>query len=351
MEEGAAGRGKARLSLALPAWVIPCYRRSPAYSRPVDEFGRVGRLGNACRNGGEGVGPPGKSDLGVDRRSIPGNVKTTLPRKTDRALPTRRRRLKFGYDGQWWGVSPGLDPARQTYSAVSKGAWASLVFIAPLLVVYECAVAVSGGADPGSVRGAADLWIRQGLGWIGLKDPFWAPFLLIAGLLIQHVRERRDWRFAPVTLPGMALESAGYAVVLIGLGKLLDLGFAHLDGLPRLAVDGVTGQPFWLEFLGAGIYEEVLFRLVLASLMALVLALIGTPRILKAVVAMVASALVFALAHHLGAPGESFTWYAFIFRWTAGVFFAWVFLERGFGIAVGTHTAYDLLVGCLGWHL
>ncbi|MFO0956260.1 MAG: CPBP family intramembrane glutamic endopeptidase [Isosphaeraceae bacterium] len=277
-------------------------------------------------------------------------MKTTLTRKAERPLPTRRRRLKFGYDGKWWGVSPGLDPARQTYAAVSKGAWPSLVFVAPLLILYEFAVVVAGGTDPASVRGAADLWMRQGLGWIGLKDPFWVPFLLAAGLLIQHVRERRDWRFAPVTLPGMILESAGYALALIGLGKLIDLGFAHLDGLPTLAVDG-AGRPFWLDFLGAGLYEEVLFRWILVSLIALGLALIGTPKVLNAAVAMVASALVFALAHHFGAPGESFTWYAFIFRWTAGVVFAWIFLERGFGIAVGTHTAYDMLVGCFGWHL
>jgi hypothetical protein len=33
------------------------------------------------------------------------------------------------------------------------------------------------------------------------------------------------------------------------------------------------------------------------------------------------------------------------FRLAAGVFFAVVFLLRGFGIAAGTHALYDLLVG------
>jgi hypothetical protein len=61
------------------------------------------------------------------------------------------------------------------------------------------------------------------------------------------------------------------------------------------------------------------------------------------------SAVLFVLAHHAGTPAESFTWFAFIFRWMAGVFFAWVFVIRGFGIAVGTHTGYDILVGCFGW--
>lgn len=320
--------------------------------KSTGEFDRAGRLGNAGGPGGWRHGYPENPGSKWDRRSMGWVVKTTLPhKKAERALPTRRRRLKFGYDGQWWGVAPELDPTRQTYAAVSKGAWASLLFIAPLVILYEIAVVVAGGGDPSSVRGAADLWMRQGLGWIGLRDPFWLPFLLAAGLLIQHVRERRDWRFAPVTLPGMILESAGYAIALIGLGKLIDLGFAHLDGLPRLAADGLAARPFWLDFLGAGLYEEVLFRLILVSAMGMVLALIGAPKLWSATVTMVTSSLIFAMAHHLGSPGETFTWYAFVFRWAAGVFFAWIYIERGFGIAVGTHTSYDLLVGCLGWHL
>jgi membrane protease YdiL (CAAX protease family) len=75
------------------------------------------------------------------------------------------------------------------------------------------------------------------------------------------------------------------------------------------------------------------------------LRLLQMPQILASSWAVTASALLFALAHHAGSPPETFTWYAFIFRWMAGVFFAWVFVIRGFGIAVGTHTAYDLLVG------
>ena len=81
------------------------------------------------------------------------------------------------------------------------------------------------------------------------------------------------------------------------------------------------------------------------------LRLMLVPRFFACTLAVTASSLVFSLAHHAGVPGEPFTWFAFIFRWLAGVFFAWVFVVRGFGVAVGTHTAYDLLVGWLDWHL
>jgi Type II CAAX prenyl endopeptidase Rce1-like len=75
------------------------------------------------------------------------------------------------------------------------------------------------------------------------------------------------------------------------------------------------------------------------------------PQVLSSALAVTGSALLFALAHHAGSPGESFTWFAFVFRWMAGVFFAWVFVLRGFGIAVGSHTMYDILVGWIAWRL
>ena len=50
-------------------------------------------------------------------------------------------------------------------------------------------------------------------------------------------------------------------------------------------------------------------------------------------------------------PAEPFTWFAFIFRWMAGVFFAWVFVFRGFGVAVGTHAMYDILVRLDRWRI
>jgi hypothetical protein len=106
-----------------------------------------------------------------------------------------------------------------------------------------------------------------------------------------------------------------------------------------------------IGFLGAGVYEEALFRLALVPLFFGVLRLLQMPTVLASSLAVTSSALLFSLAHHAGTPGEAFTWFAFIFRWLAGVYFAWVFVVRGFGVAVGTHSAYDVLVGWLGWHL
>ena len=59
------------------------------------------------------------------------------------------------------------------------------------------------------------------------------------------------------------------------------------------------------------------------------------------------NSLLFSAAHHVGPYGEQFHWFAFIFRFLAGVFFSVVYVYRGFGIAAGSHAAYDIMVGVL----
>jgi hypothetical protein len=180
--------------------------------------------------------------------------------------------------------------------------------------------------------------------------------LLTVVLLSWQVMSPRDWRFPPSILGGMVIESLILAIALVGLSRLMDLGFSLLDEHPpRLLAVGSSASRADLGsligFLGAGVYEEALFRLALVPLLFGALRLLQTPQVLASALAVTGSALLFSLAHHAGTPGETFTWFAFVFRWMAGVFFAWVFVIRGFGVAVGTHTAYDILVGWIGWHL
>ncbi len=135
------------------------------------------------------------------------------------------------------------------------------------------------------------------------------------------------------------------------MSRLVDLGFDRLEGQAILeAASTAPGHPMAsvIGYLGAGVYEEAMFRLALIPLIYGSARMIHTPQLLAGTLAVTGSALLFSLAHHAGLPGESFTWFAFIFRWLAGIFFAWVFLVRGFGVAVGTHAAYDVLVGWAG---
>jgi membrane protease YdiL (CAAX protease family) len=97
-------------------------------------------------------------------------------------------------------------------------------------------------------------------------------------------------------------------------------------------------------FLGAGIYEELLFRLILLSLAAWAFRHAGARPRTSMIVAVLLTSLLFSAAHHIGPNGE---WpidaSRFLFRTLAGVFFSILFVYRGFGITAGSHAAYDIL--------
>ena len=276
--------------------------------------------------------------------------------KTTRPIDRPKRSRRYGYDARWWGEPAKVGTERRSYWAATRAPLVCLFFVAPILLTYELGVLWLGGSSAEALRTGADAWIRQGLAALGITDQWLLPLSLVLTLVVWQVIERRDWRFPPSTALGMALESLVLGVALVGLSRLVDLGFNWLEHT-RGHVLAVGNEAHSLPtsrligFLGAGVYEEALFRLALIPSIFTVLRTLQTPAVVASTMAVTASALLFSLAHHAGTPGEVFTWYAFIFRWLAGVYFAWVFLARGFGIAVGTHAAYDVLVGWLGWHL
>ena len=95
--------------------------------------------------------------------------------------------------------------------------------------------------------------------------------------------------------------------------------------------------------LGAGIFEELVFRLGLMSLIVwlwLQLAkALDLPKAPGGVLAVVISALLFSWHHHLGEPFEMGV---FLFRTMAGVILGFLFWFRGFGVCVYTHAMYDV---------
>ncbi|MBD91115.1 MAG: hypothetical protein CL940_12330 [Deltaproteobacteria bacterium] len=96
---------------------------------------------------------------------------------------------------------------------------------------------------------------------------------------------------------------------------------------------------------GAGLHEELLFRLLLMPGVAwLMIRGLAMPKPMAWGVAIVLSSLAFAGAHHLA--GEPYTTFAFAYRSLAGVVFASLYLTRGFAVAAWTHAAYDLHVLC-----
>ena len=205
---------------------------------------------------------------------------------------------------------------RAGYVLATRHPWPCLLFLLPLLLIYECGVVWLGGTQPEALRNGADHWLR----WNDRPGDLFGLWL------------------------GMAIESVLFALGLWALsralGPLLDELGIELNQSPRLT--HAVGQI--VTFIGAGIYEETLFRLMLfAGLAWLLRRLVGL--LLATLLAALASAALFSAAHHIGPFGEPFNAYVFLFRALAGLYFAGLLQLRGFGIAVGAHACYDVLVG------
>ena len=273
-------------------------------------------------------------------------MRTIIKRPIPKAGASSSRRLSRSLDK---GARPdALRENRASYWSLTRLPIANLFFLLPLLLLYEFGAGWAGGSGLG--RAGADAWLRKALAGLGLASPWVLPAAIVVGLLAWQSLGRQAWRFPPGLVFGMLAESLVFAVGLVGLSKLVDLGFDRLDTLQPLVV-GPDADPArtlrLVGFLGAGIYEEAVFRLAMIPLFFATLRALQMPDLGANVLAVTASSLLFALAHHAGLPGESFHWYVFIFRWLAGIYFAWVFVMRGFGVAVATHAAYDVLVGYL----
>lgn len=231
------------------------------------------------------------------------------------------------------------------YWSATRHPWSSLLFLIPLLAAYEGGVWWLGGDQADRLRNGADAWLRWGLELFGARQVFAAPLVVVAVLVLWSWWRWDDRPQDPITpFFGMAFESVLFAVVLWqfgrnfgplleGLGVPLDLEAARA---PAARV---------LTYIGAGIYEEVLFRLGLFTGLYVLLRVALLPRFLALPLAMVGAAVAFAAAHHVGPYGEPLRADVFLFRACAGLYFTLLFVVRGFGVAVGAHAGYDVLVG------
>jgi membrane protease YdiL (CAAX protease family) len=216
-----------------------------------------------------------------------------------------------------------------------------LLFLLPLVAAYEGGVLVLGEAQ----RNGADCWLRCGLAAVGLPYFWLPPLLLVAGLTLWALQRRQDRPGDMVgVLTGMAIESVTYSLGLWGLSRCLPPLLQGLGVELALPDDTAPALRQAVTYLGAGIYEEALFRLVLFAGLAALLRRLELAPALANLLAALLSATLFSAAHHVGPYGQPYSNYVFLFRLAAGLYFALLFGLRGFGIAVGSHACYNVMI-------
>jgi membrane protease YdiL (CAAX protease family) len=220
------------------------------------------------------------------------------------------------------------------------------MFLLPLLAAYEIGVLLIGQGQAELLRNGADTWLRTALQSVGFSAFYCAPLLLSIVLVIWSWFRREDRPEEQLVIWfGMLAESVLFAFGLWGLSRGLAPLLNGLGILVDASAGGEGGLEQIISFVGAGIYEEMLFRLFLFSTLAWLFRYgeVPSPGLLAGLI----SSLLFAAAHNVGPHGETFVAYVFFFRTLAGFYFTLIYRYRGFGIGVGAHAGYDVLVGVL----
>lgn len=243
----------------------------------------------------------------------------------------------------------------------------TLIFVLPFVLAYEIGLTWL-GSQSDALRNGADRWMRAWMLDLGLPSGWILPLLLLVGLLTWQMLGSYPWRVSFDTLTGMFGESLLFAILLIVGGQSLNVlfrnqGFQTLDLADSASVEAGSPGARAISFLGAGIYEELLFRLALIPLTFYLLRMLLIPRKISLVLAVLTGSFIFAGAHYLDPQAgfslsavwdafgrvshDSALWYGFTFRLLAGLTFSLLLIARGFGITVGSHALYDLMAGVL----
>ena len=238
----------------------------------------------------------------------------------------------------------------RSYLQLTRTHTYSLLFSVPLLLLYEVGAAWLAGSGQSSIRNGADVLLRALLAAAGVQGTaaFTAALLVGAGLLILAEQRRRRVPLRAAPFAGMWLESLAYAMtfgLVVGTATQWVLRGAGF----RLAADGgplatlSLGEGIVLS-LGAGIYEELVFRVLLVGGLFAVFRSSGLARRQSGAFAAVLAALLFSAFHYIGPYGDPWALPSFLFRFLAGLAFSVLFLVRGFGITAWTHALYDVIL-------
>lgn len=238
-----------------------------------------------------------------------------------------------------------------TYTQETKRFAYGVVAVLPLLAVYE--YGVWQGALGRALNGA-DALLQIALAWVaaffGIHYGTWL-IAVVVGILAAGFGiylKRQHVRIRPSYLLGMFFEAAAMGVALaVAVHLMLDRTLPHFftfapnPGVVRqLALQGLdTTWPKVVAAVGAGVFEELLFRVLLLGFLYRLWAGRGalgddTSATTRAI--LLSSALFAAL--HLGSVGIG----GLISIFSTSLLLSGLYLARGYGIAALAHTAYDL---------
>lgn len=239
-----------------------------------------------------------------------------------------------------------------SYADLSTRPLHVLVFLAPLLVLYEIGSVLylsnpsTGAVETISARRMISTFF-EAFGAFGLYLP---GLVLATVLLVWHILRKDRWTVQLPVIPVMAMESIVWTIPLVVVASLIPFFvpafqlWAGAEPTGAAEIHRLSREARMTIAIGAGLYEELVFRVVgIALIHMLIVDVLGARKQAGAVAAIVISALAFTLYHDLRTPTGALNLPLAAFLLFAGLYFGILYIWRGFGIVVGVHALYDVV--------
>ena len=212
----------------------------------------------------------------------------------------------------------------------------SFIITLPIFLTYELGIFWMRNIEFNYIQNGADVLIEQAILRLGFDVIYVSSIIFLFVLLIIIYYQKHHFNSLSISRPylgAMFLESIVYAIILFFLmGNLYLMDVSTNDLYCNIILS-----------LGAGIYEELIFRVLLIYVFyQSIKFLFRLGKFSTNFYAIILSAILFSSFHFIGA--ESFNQEAFAVRFIAGIFLAFLYVQRGFGITAITHSFYDIFV-------
>ncbi len=238
---------------------------------------------------------------------------------------------------------------KNSYFAASRAPRYSVLFALPLLIGYEGLAALLAQPGRAELRNGADAMLRAM--FVAISPQYGSLIFIGAVILIgvwfvvRDLRRSKD-RIRPLMFAAMLAEAL---LLAVAFGFVVGLATAKLLGSLQALSLGPIERTSWptrlMLSLGAGLYEELFFRVLLVGgLAAGARIVLGLGQRAGGVLAATVGALVFAAFHYIGPYGDPLQLQSFVFRTLSGLAFSGLYLLRGFGITAWTHALYDAML-------
>lgn len=242
----------------------------------------------------------------------------------------------------------GPSTRAMNYAEASTRPLHVLIFLLPFVILYELGSWLYLRRDSEGVQQTIAAYgifasFFRAFGVVSIHIP---PLALVVVLGVWHVLEKDPWTIRTRYLGAMLAESVLWTLPLLVFGLLIQpTALMAAETLAPEELAALSWQAKLTLSIGAGVYEELLFRFVVIAVAYFIIAdLLQASKEVALTIGAIISAVLFAFYHNLDHPGGGVQVRLLLYYLVAGLYFAALFIFRGLGIAVAAHFLYDVVV-------